>query len=43
MQVLKPDCIRPVCATGVAAEAMYKVEFRSGSVNREYIPETFPL
>lgn len=42
MQVLKQNCVHPVC-TEVVAEAVYKVDFRSGSVNREYIPGTFPL
>lgn len=41
MQLLKQNCVHP--CTGMAAEAVYKVDFRSGSVNREYIPRTFPL
>lgn len=42
MQLLKPDCVRPVC-TRVAVKAVYKVDFRSGFVNHEYILGTFPL
>lgn len=30
-------------ARRMVAEAVYKVDFRSGFVNREYILETFPL